>query len=382
MSQSRSFVNPIALATIVAGALLPGCSTKQADDPGVAQHGVLVCPATPAPALFDNALYLCDDLHLVGSALNTKKVGNKLASVGVNGSVALVGENHVDGDFIAKTAIHGTGDLAVSGDLRTAGSFDAVGTIHAMKDLWIGGDLSKVGDLIVDGMLRLAGADMEVGERAIGGTAAYSDVAAPCGCDGPNMLDVGKAVSDAKTANDNVKIGLADAILSVGDATIELPTGVYYLDSIRSVGSHHLRATGAVALNIAGDVDLVGQQAFELSGAGASLDLYVSGSLHTVGSLKIGDQANPGMFRLYVGGAGTVMANVGDQELNAMIYAPTAIIHWVGETRVRGAIFAKGMDGVGDMTIEYDGGTLAQPIACNPQTPAATPGDDQPVFVQ
>lgn len=381
MSQCRQFVRPVARAAALVGALLPGC-TSHGPTLGATQQGVLTCPTTPAPKLFDNALCVCTDLHLVGSAVSTRQVGAKAASVGVNGLAHLVGDSRVEGDFVAKAGLAGVGDLSTTGDIRTAGGFDTVGTVHAGKDLWVGGDLAKVGELIVDGVLRLAGSDRSVGERKLGGTGAYSAVAEPCGCDGAGMFDVSKAVADAKSKNDNAKVGLAQALQSVGDSIVELPTGVYYLDSIDAIGRHRLEITGAVALYVGGDIEFVGEQTFALGGTGASLDLYVAGSVHGTGSLALGDAADAGPVRIYIGGPHTVLAQVGEQEYRGLLYAPTANVHWVGETRVRGAIFARSLDGVGDLTIEYDGANLSQPIACNPTTPAPTPGDDQPVFVR
>ena len=128
MSQTRRFTHPVAWAALFSGALLPGCTTGSAPTgagtgTGTAQQGVEVCPTTPAPALFKNALCVCDDLHLVGASVSTHQTGSSAASIGVNGNAYLVGENNVAGDFTARGGISGVGNLKTSGDIRTAGLF-------------------------------------------------------------------------------------------------------------------------------------------------------------------------------------------------------------------------------------------------------------------
>ena len=151
----------------------------------------------------------------------------------------------------------------------------------------------------------------------------------------------------------------------MGEATISLPTGIYYLNSLRAVGQHTLRIDGAVSIYVADSIDLVGQDQIAIS-PGATLDLYVAGAVRHVGALSLGDAQHPSVFRLYVGGDDPVIMQVGEQELNGLIYAPKAKVSWVGSTTVRGAVFAGKLDGVGDLSIEYDGGSLAQPTACDP----------------
>src|SRR5262249_41239833 len=119
---------------------------------------------------------------------------------------------------------------------------------------------------------------------------------------------------------------------------------------------------GAVALYIDGDLDSIGAERIKLS-PGAQLDLYVSGTVKTIGYVNAGDAANPSAFRLYIGSGNRLTLSVGFQKFAGSIYAPKATIAYVGDTIVEGGLFANNLVGVGLLTI-----AAASPVAPSPGT--------------
>src|SRR5262249_28659111 len=119
------------------------------------------------------------------------------------------------------------------------------------------------------------------------------------------------------------------------------------------------------ALYIDGDLDSIGAERIKLS-PGAQLDLYVSGTVRTIGYLNAGDAANPSAFRLYIGSGDRLTLSVGYQKFAGSIYAPKATIAYVGDTIVEGGLFANNLVGVGLLTIAAASPVAPSPGTCNP----------------
>jgi hypothetical protein len=351
---------------------LGGCTLGQSADPGATQAAVSSCPPSPAPQLFQNALCLCQDFANVGTALIAHGTNGAPATIGVNGRSLIVGDDSVDGSWISYQGLSGTGALSTGGDVVTTGDVAGVGKLAVGGDLSIGGNLEDVGQLSVAGTLRVAGQRLTLGADSVHATGAYSAPAAPpCPCDGASFLDVAAKVAGARTANDNAKIGLPTSLAAVGKSDVTLPTGSFYFDHVETVGSAHFSINGVVALYLDGSIDAVGKEQFTLA-AGATLDIYVAGAVHTVGSLTLG--SDPSLVRLYVGGNDAAVLSVGAQDLSATIYAPTAQIAFVGDTTIHGALFGKNLAGVGKLSIDYSAPQAPSPAQCPPTgTPAPTP---------
>jgi hypothetical protein len=350
---------------------LGGCLGGMGGTTG-SQQAVSPCPPTPAPTVFQNALCLCQDFDSVGASIAAHGANGQAASVGVNGRSNVVGLDSVDGSWAAYGGMSGTGRVHVNGDLVTTADLDGVGEVDVGGDLSVGGSISSVGALSVGGTLRVAGNDATLGLDQVHATGPYAAPAGPpCACDGATFLDVAAKVAAAKTQNDNAAHGLATSLATVGLSAITLSTGSYYFDHVETIGAIKITIDGVVALYLDGSLDTVGAEQFDVK-PNATLDLYVSGAVRTVGALGLG--SDPASVRLYVGGANAAVLSVGLQELSAMIYAPTAQIAFVGATLIHGAVFGRDLDGVGLLTLDYTAPAAPNPNQCTPPGSGSTGG--------
>lgn len=360
------------LAPLVLAACGLGLPNGNGGTSGV-KRSAITCPKTPAPQTFGQAVCLCHDLQLVGQGFLAKAGQGGAAEVDINGKMEVVGQHQVDGKLSVGTRIEGTGELTVNGDAICQGNVEGVGRAHVTHDLSVGGNLESVGELTVDGSLNVRGDAQSVGQEHIAQLGAYVDPGAPpCDCNNPALPDVAAAIATAKATNDNAASGVPTKIDSVGDAELHFPTGSYYLSSVSTVGTVKFFIDGAVALYVDGDLEAVGDENFTLAD-GATLDLYVGGQLSSVGDSMLSDVNHPGAVRLYLAKGGNVDLHVGSTEMNALIYAPKATLNVVGDTTIRGGIFADGLSGVGLVTIEYSGVAMPGADVCNPD--GTVPGE-------
>lgn len=367
---------------------LAGCLGGAGGTSG-ASSGLGSCPPSPAPGLFTNALCLCGDLADVGAALVTQAPGGGSASVGVNGRSDVVGDDHIGGDFVAYGGLGGTGRVRVDGSLVSTADVAGVGLLDVGHDLSVGGSLMNVGALSVGGTLRVNGVHSGIGTQSVQATGAYvAPGGPPCACDGSTFLDVAALVAAAKVNSVNAAHGLPTSLAAVGAEEVTLTTGSYYFDHVETVGRIHFVIDGVVALYLDGSLDTVGDGLVELK-PNATLDLYVSGGVRTVGRLALG--SDPSALRLYVGGnGGGAVLSVGLQTLFASIYAPTARIAFVGDTTIHGALFGHDLDGVGLLSIDYAAPQAPSPGQCGgapgggsgggtPGTPSGSSGGGAPI---
>ena len=90
------------------------------------------------------------------------------------------------------------------------------------------------------------------------------------------------------------------------------------------------------------------------------------GDVTAVGTLVAGSTADPGAFRLYVGGTSTArLGAIGASEFVGSIYAPRAAVSYIGDARIIGSIFARTITGVGRLEIDY-GDPVTPPNTCQP----------------
>ena len=343
--------------------VLSACTQQQ--EPRVADVARAVCPT---PDLFEHAICVCEDFTQVGD-LHVKAGPAGIGSIGVNGRTDLVNEADVVGKWIAWGGFSGVG-VSIGDSLITPASVEIVGDARIQNDLIIGGDLTAVGTLNA-GTLRLRGSDLVTGQATIGSRAPYAGAgsAPPCGCDESTFFDVKTAVLAAKQA-----VGGEASWDSVGASEVHLATGSYYVTSAQIVGEAQFVIDGNVSIFVDGSLLSVGDAQWKLA-PGASLDLFVSGNVDHVGSLAAGDGANPGAFRLYIGGSET--ATVGEAAFFGSLYAPRANVMYVGNARIVGSIFAKTLQAVGTLTVEY-GDPLTTPESCN-EPPS--PDSPEPVLL-
>ncbi len=275
----------------------------------------------PGELAADYAVCLCDDYNDVGRLSLLSTAEGASASMGVNGVANMVGEHLIEGSLHAHAGIDAVLSGTVRDNISTAGSFSWVGNQMVSGDLNVGGSIDALGRLAVGGTLRVGGETQVIGGVDAAQRDDYQPLSEPCDCSGENYFDVATAVADASVVNDNAIIDLETSIESVGAADLRLPSGRYYLDSWDAVGSINIVAEGNVALFVGGSIQNVG--AGQLSVDGGTMDLYVAGSMLTVGSIDMGG-ADPSAFRLFIGGEELV--NVGEQMFTGHIYAPHAVI--------------------------------------------------------
>ncbi len=251
-----------------------------------------------------NALCLCDGLRDVGNLI-------------VDGAVGIDGESRV------------INNTQVSGSWVNAGAMTVTGNVEIAKDLSVGGDLSGVGRLEVKGALRVAGS------------------------------------RPRRRRMTTPRSGCPKSLAAIGVAVLELPTGSYYFNDLRTIGLTRIKVTGAVALHFDGDYLSIGADLIDIA-PGASLDLYVSGVVRTVGYVRAGGEVSslgiPSLCRL----------------IRSLEPVPTASIAYVGHTVVRGGLFAKEVTGIGNLEIRGARPVPPDPTVCgqpDPTPPSQTPVD-------
>lgn len=343
----------------------PGTSSRQRT--GAARAALTVAPnqvscSSPAAKTFTAALCVCEDLDLVGHSVWVTSSDAKDAPAGVNGVTHVVGDTTFASGLVSWGGVTGAGTLDVGGDLVTPADVDNVGTTRIGGDVSVGGDMETVGDLSVGGVARVRGHLHHVGTDPQLTFGPYTAPAGPpCGCEPSTLLDVAAAVAVARTNNDNATLG---SVENVGELTLTLDGGRYYLPSLSSVGSLHLKVTKPSALYIDGDFRTVGDDSLSVA-EGASLDLYVNGSLENVGTWKVSDDTLAGVVRLFVGGKDGMVQSVGSHDFVGALYAPTAPVELVGDTTFRGALFVKSLNGVGELTVDYAAPAMPEASGCS-----------------
>lgn len=342
----------------------PGSSSRQRT--GAARAAITVVPNTvsctsPAATTFRSALCVCEDLDLVGHGVWVTSSDAREAPAGVNGVTHVVGDTTFGSGLSSWGGVTGAGTLEVGGALVTPADVSVVGTTRVDGELVAGGDVETVGELAVGGLARVRGRLHHVGSDPHLAFAAYTaPAAAPCGCEPEKLLDVAALVAAARTDNDNARLG---GLENVGELTLTLDGGRFYLPSLSSVGRLHLTVTKPSALFVDGDFRTVGDDSLKVA-EGASLDLYVNGSLENVGRWAVSDDTLAGVVRLYVGGADGMVQSVGTHDFVGALYAPTAPVELVGDTSFRGALFVKSLSGVGELTVDYAAPAMPEAAAC------------------
>lgn len=316
-------------------------------------------------------LCICDAFEDVGRLRVERAQPDMPASVGVNGFTHFVNDAVVQGSWHGHEGIEAVSFSTIEGDVVTVGDFSLVGEQTVGRDLRVGGDLFGVGTIHVGGALAVGGETKVVGLSEVTSEEAYSAPAGPpCPCDATSFFDVDDAVAQAAADNDNALVGLSDdGFFEVGSSEIVLPTGRFYLADLAQVGELKLSVEGQAALYVDGDLTAVGADQIAIAD-GASLDLYVAGTVTTVGQLDTGSPETAASFRLLIGGEDAVMLNVGQQAFYGHIYAPTAALQLVGQTVIHGSLFVDRVEGVGDLTIRHASAeTPPGEVCAPPETP-------------
>ncbi len=340
-----------------AGGLTPGGNNA-------GRQAVTSCPTSPAGGLMTNAVCLCDSFLGAGTGLTTKALAGNSANVAINGQLMTAGRFEIGGNMTAYEGFGGAGQLIVRDNATTFGNAAGAGQFDIGKDLAVKGDFTFAGNAKVGGTLKVGGQALSAPKFNM--TAAAFDLKdeKPCGCDAASILDIGAKVAAAK-ADKNMKV--LEQVRSVGNNTIAVKSGSYMMDGrFTTVGKNTISIEGGVAMYVDGDMTLVGDSQFDLK-AGATLDLYISGSMLMAGHTMFKSEPAPGAVRLYLGGN---MMGAGQQDLNLSIYAPKSDLMFAGGTKIGGSVFGKTLMSAGKIEVGYAAPTQTDPSMCTPETPA------------
>jgi hypothetical protein len=307
------------------------------------------------------------------SDLGTLTVHGSLAA---NGAVNFANTAQIDQSLVAYSTLTTLGTVAVGADVVTTGAASLDGQMTVGKDVSVGGNLTGTAPLSVSGTLSVGGQDTYLGPKTVAASGTYAAPSGPpCPCAAGSIFDVAAAVKAASTSNDNTANGIDPATWgSGGTSAVTLPTGRYYASTVTDLGTLTLSIEGTVALFFDGDLDTVGNGSITFS-PGASLDLYVAGALHSLGSFNLGSAADAANLRIYVGGTSDVdieQSSLGSTSIYGGIYAPTAQLHYAGDTTITGAVFASALTGLGNITITGVTFSASDPT-CTPVGPVPEP---------
>jgi hypothetical protein len=234
----------------------------------------------------------------------------------------------------------------------------------------------------------------------------------PCKrCDAGEQVPIAGYIAYYKTHNNNALLtppvgGLATNAMAnlSGAAVLDLPCGIYYLDSIHESANVDVTivAHGNTALFVAGDISVRGGMVIEPESADTHFDLFVGGSININGAPRIGNTAFPSNMRIYVGspcgGAGATCASGYDccsgncsaantctgagaldwsltfgnaKHMAADFYMPNGAFNpTTNFTGLEGAIFAHDyVQNMGSLGITYDKAGAGQANECPPPNP-------------
>jgi hypothetical protein len=362
--------------SIVVAASLSACSgigTATGPNPGPGQtSGTLSCPGSPASELFADAVCVCEDLNDIGNFVVGRAVDGPEAVLAVNGHSNFINNADIRGGFVAYGGLEAKGNVITQGKLSSAGDIRVLGNVESRGDIELGGDLSGIGHLEVDQTLRVGGSNTFIGYSEVNEVAPYGTTPeAPCACDPSSFFDIKGAVAAAATQNSNAANGLPTSFANIGFSELRLTSGSYYFSDADNIGYTKIIIDGTVALYVDGNVDNIGAEVIRLM-TGSTVDLYVSGNVRNIGHIVLGDREAPSAFRLYIAGNEKATLSVGNAIFNGAIYAPSANLHYIGNTLIRGAVFAKELTGIGNLMIGY-ASPDAPPDTCPEQDPDAEP---------
>jgi hypothetical protein len=312
------------------------------------------------------ALCSCDALELrnfATSAFDSNGGASPaIASVGTNGSFRGGDALKLAGALWAGAAVTLTGQLETSGSLHAGGTLSATAEVEIHADTFVVGDVR--GPLAVAGTLHVnPQAVVEPTVQAQSTVREAVSVPPPCECAPPELA---APLAAAAQSNDDARIGLAPGTLHA--ATLDLPCGVYYVDSIDAPDALVLRVHGRVALMVAHDVTLHAGLSVALDG-GAELDLVVGGALLSAGAHDLGSPAAPARTRVWIASSSTVTL-AGDPTLHAVLTAPQSLLSAPDGLTVEGALLVGGYQ-AGRSLLRYDRAILSSGASCGklPQDP-------------
>ncbi len=349
--------------------LSPSAAHCSSSGPPVLADGT--CTGAIASAVFTGAVCACNALqfgsHVVADGFDSRitpwAFGGAGGDVGTNLGLSFADVLEVGGNLTvaAGAAEAGTrlvvgGDLVVEGDLGRPISAVTVGGAAQ-----IGGNVSVMAMDVAGALTQPSGATRQGAVNAGQQQVGEVSIAPPCKCSAADGVDILRLITLHSQENDDAAIGLSpDAFASmVGEATLEVPCGLFYLSAIQTDGLvFTLRAVGRSAVFVQGEVAPL---KVELA-TGAELDLFVDGPVN-LAAADLGDPERPSALRIYKAGDGAMNIPQGSR-LFGSLYAPDTDFASSAPFEVWGALVVRNLTGGGDATVHYDRAISAEALSC------------------
>ncbi len=329
-----------------------------------------VCFAQFTRRVFARALCACDGVT-VNAGLHVERLGDADASLGSNRTISVQGLLRVDGDLRSG---HVDG-LSHNEDLVVARNLYTHGPLNVSANVEVGGDAFVAGDILVTRDFRVMGDLYQpLGETIqIGGAQAHAEpireafsTTEPCACGEP-APDIVALIASHRTENDNEEAELSGVLVGLErferDREIVLPCGRFYSSSVQGSGALDIRVTGRVLWFIAGDLRLEAPLEVVLA-PGASLDLFVGGTITSRERVHLGSREQRGALRIY-SAATTSQSLSGEVEIYGGFYAPEADLVLNQNTTIEGSLWVRRLTQGGPMVLRYDS-ALVSAAMCAP----------------
>jgi hypothetical protein len=264
-------------------------------------YGLCACHDIGVPELTSDSF-----LDAFDSKAGPYAPNGKGGSAGANGSLKNTSQFNASGDIRVSGAAGQRVGAATRADLQlqVAGNLTLNGPLAVGGDAYVGGTISGGGGATIGGTLHTPACGSVPGTvtraACVSGAVSVPD---PCACKPSDIVPVASIVAYyANPANtDNALIGLSPSVFDApgAPARLDLPCGYYYLDRVVATGVT-IAVHGPTALVIGGSIQ-VGTITFTLD-PGATLDVFVGGTLTASSQIAVGAVAYPAGSRFYVGG--------------------------------------------------------------------------------
>ena len=364
-------MRPMALTPALVAALFCGCNAVDTEllggggDGGCLQSRTLagVCAGAFTASAHRYALCTCDALAVTAPLTSTAfdssgGTAPAIASVGTNADFTSSAEVNLGGALWAAGAVTLGDDFECAGSLHAGATLTAHGEAEIHGDAFVGGDVS--GGVNFEQSLHLPSASMlDPLAHAQSVIREPVSVDPPCDCDGALALDLGGEIAAAAAHNDDAQIGLGAGALTA--ASLDLPCGVFYVDSVQAGGLVTLKVHGLAELVVAHDLRLQGGLSVALD-SGAELDLLWGGAFTSSGGGDIGSPVSPPRVRLWTASSDSLTFD-GNPTLHAALTAPRAAVTAPSGLTVEGALLCAQLS-AGRTQLHYDRALLSAGASC------------------
>ena len=296
------------------------------------------------------------------------------AGVGANGPFSSSAATEVGGAlWLGHAGPWGVGSPhAVRQVLRVNGDINGSSPLTAGDEAFVNGSVRTSSRVAVTGALHLPESAVLVGDVTAARLARGPvSVEPPCDCSAATRVPLASFLAEARTRNDNARLGLdAGALMNLdAPARLDLPCGRYLLRGIASSGPVAIVAHGRTALFIDGDVSM-SQRLTVTVDPGGELDVVIAGRVGVSAPITFGSPAWPALTRVYVASADGLSLTSGTV-VGANLYLPGGRLGTSGAVEVYGALFVGELSASERVTVHYDRAVLRVGDPCHPETAPA-----------